>query len=85
MYLRTTQEMLDEFTYLGARKAQEIVVDNPRALADSFEAFKPIPDELYSPQIPGAEEQIRSMSYDRAHAPGGEPLPEVVASRLSMS
>lgn len=82
LYLRTTQEMLDEFTYLGARKAQEIVVDNPRALADSFEAFKPIPDELYSPQIPGAEEQIRSMSYDRAHALYGEPLPEVVASRL---
>ncbi len=82
LYFRTTADMLDEFSYLGKQKAHELVVDNPRQISEWFETFKPIPDELYSPQIPGAEEQIRSMSYQRAHELYGDPLPEVVAARL---
>ena len=66
LYLRTTEEMLKEFSYLGEEKAYEAVVTNPRKIADMVEVFKPIPDELYSPMIPGADEQIHDMSYARA-------------------
>ena len=60
LYLRTTEEMLAEFSYLGEEAAYEAVVTNPRRIADQIERFKPIPDDLYSPQIPGADEEIRS-------------------------
>lgn len=82
LYLRTTEEMLAEFSYLGKEKALEAVVHNPRKIADMVEVFKPIPDELYSPQIPGAEDEIKNMSYAKAKALYGDPLPEVVAKRL---
>lgn len=82
LYFRTTKEMLDEFLYLGEEKAYEVVVKNPRLISEGISKFKPIPDELYSPQIPGAEEQIRSMAYSRAEELYGSPLPEIVASRL---
>ncbi|MDU4959865.1 MAG: PolC-type DNA polymerase III [Sporomusaceae bacterium] len=82
LFFRTTSEMLEEFTYLGREKAFEVVVENSRKISDSIESFKPIPDELYSPQIPGAEEEIRSMSYRRAEELYGNPLPQLVADRL---
>jgi len=82
LYFRTTAEMLAEFAYLGEEKAREVVIVNPRAIADSIELLKPIPDELYSPVIPGAEEQIKAMAYQRAHELYGDPLPALVAERL---
>lgn len=84
LYYRTTEEMLREFAYLGKEKAYEVVVENTRKIADSIESFKPIPDELYSPQIPGAEEQIKSMSYNKAQEWYGENIPQVVADRLKL-
>jgi DNA polymerase III subunit alpha, Gram-positive type len=82
LYLHTTDEMLAEFDYLGKEKAYEVVVTNPQFISDMVEHLKPIPDELYSPQIPGAEEAIESMSYSKAKALYGDPLPEIVAQRL---
>lgn len=82
LYLRTTDEMLAEFSYLGSDKAFEVVVENTRLINDRIESFKPIPEELYSPKIPGAEEQIRDMSYSKAAKLYGEELPELVAARL---
>jgi DNA polymerase-3 subunit alpha (Gram-positive type) len=82
LYFRTTGEMLAEFAYLGEAKAYEAVVTNSRRIADEIEAVKPIPDELYSPKIPGAEEQIRAMAYAKAGQLYGEPLPALVADRL---
>lgn len=58
------------------------VIDNLRLISDLVESFKPIPDELYSPQIPGAEEEIRNMSYAKAEGLYGVPLTEIVAARL---
>ncbi|MEG6585505.1 PolC-type DNA polymerase III [Dendrosporobacter sp. 1207_IL3150] len=83
LYFRTTEEMLEEFKYLGKEKAYETVVQNPQLIANMIDSFKPIPDELYSPQIPGAEDQIRNMSYQQAELLYGSPLPEIVASRLN--
>lgn len=84
LFLRTTEEMLKEFEYLGKELAYEAVVTNPRRIAAMVEKFHPIPAEgkLYSPMIPGADEQIRSMSYARAHDLYGENLPAVVQARL---
>ena len=82
LFLRTTEEMLAEFDYLGEEAAYEAVVTNPRRINDMIERFKPIPDDLYSPMIPGAAEEIRAMSYRKARAMYGENLPEVVEARL---
>jgi DNA polymerase-3 subunit alpha (Gram-positive type) len=82
LYLRTTEEMLAEFSYLGEKLAYEAVVENPRKIAESIERFKPIPDDLYSPQIPGADKEIRDMSYRKARELYGENLPKIVEDRL---
>ena len=81
-FLRTTGEMLAEFDYLGEELAYEAVVTNPRRLAKSIERFDPLPKTLHSPKIPGADEKIRSISYDRAKDLYGEPLPNIVEDRL---
>lgn len=86
LYFRTTDEMLREFQYLGKEAAYEVVVTNPNLINEQIEKFKPIPDrdQLYSPQIPGAERKIKEMSYQRAHEWYGESLPKIVEDRLNM-
>lgn len=82
VHFRTTNEMLDAFRFLGEEKAKEIVVTNTNKIADMIEAIKPIKDDLYTPKIEGAEEEMRQMSYTMAHKIYGEPLPEIVEARL---
>ncbi|HWR29172.1 MAG TPA: PolC-type DNA polymerase III [Negativicutes bacterium] len=84
LFFRTTEEMLAEFSYLGEEMAEEVVVTTPQQIADSIEKLQPIPDGLYSPDIPGADDDIRNMSFARAGELYGSPLPEVVANRLKM-
>ncbi|WCK52859.1 PolC-type DNA polymerase III [Aneurinibacillus sp. Ricciae_BoGa-3] len=81
-HFRTTNEMLEEFSYLGEEKAKEVVITNPNMLADRFEELQIVPKDLYTPKIEGAEEEIRSMSYNKARELYGEPLPEIVEKRL---
>lgn len=82
LYLRTTEEMLAEFKYLDEKVAYDAVVTNPNKIAEQIEVLKPIPDGLYSPTIPGADEEIREMSYKKAKYLYGENLPEIVSARL---
>ncbi|HWR43123.1 PolC-type DNA polymerase III [Sporomusa sp.] len=82
LFFRTTDEMLSEFSYLGPDKAYEVVIETPRHINDLIENIKPIPEELYSPQIPGAEEEVKDMSYKNAELLYGTPLPELVSDRL---
>ena len=82
LYLKTTDEMLDEFAYLGKEKAYEVVVANPNKIADMCEYFKPIPDGSYPPSIPGSDDIIQDVTYKRAHEIYGDPLPEIVSKRL---
>src|SRR5699024_2152928 len=77
-HFRTTDEMLDEFHFLGEAKAYEVVVANTNALADRIERVVPIKDELYTPRMDGANEEIREMSYGNAKALYGEDLPQIV-------
>lgn len=82
LYYRTTGEMLAEFAYLGEETAYEVVVRNPRDLADSIEEVRPIPSGLNTPRIEGAEGQVREITLKQAHALYGDPLPELVRARL---
>ncbi len=82
LYLRTTDEMLEEFSYLDEKTAYDAVITNPNKIADMVEVMKPIPDGLYSPSIPGADEEIREMSYKKARLMYGENLPKIVEDRL---
>lgn len=82
LYYKTTDEMLEEFAYLGLEEALEVVVRAPKRICDEIEVLKPFPDELFTPKIPGAEEKIENMSWGRARALYGDLLPEVVEKRL---
>lgn len=82
LYLRTTDEMLDEFAYLGADRAYEVVVENTNKIADLCETIRPVPRENYPPKIEGAEDDLRNMSYEKAKRIYGDPLPELVQQRL---
>ncbi|BAU27709.1 DNA polymerase III catalytic subunit PolC type [Aneurinibacillus soli] len=81
-HFRTTNEMLEEFMYLGEEKAREVVITNPNAIVDRFEELQIIPKDLYTPKIEGADEEIRSMSYNKARELYGEEIPEIVEKRL---
>lgn len=86
VYIRTTQEMLDEFSYLPKEKAIEIVVTNTRRIAEQCEVLKPLAEEWksYNPKIAGADEKLVKMCYDNAKAIYGDPLPKVVQDRLTL-
>ncbi|KIL44923.1 PolC-type DNA polymerase III [Jeotgalibacillus soli] len=82
VHFRTTNEMLDEFSFLGQEKAKEIVVTNTNAISERIKDIKPIKDDLYTPKIEGADEEMREMSYNMARSIYGEDLPEIVEARL---
>ena len=79
---RTTDEMLACFDFLADDKAKEIVVINTQALADQIEDISPVKKDLYTPNIDGADQEIRDMSYASAHELYGEELPELVIKRM---
>ena len=82
LYLRTTEEMLDEFIYLGQDKAYEVVVENTNKISDMCEKISPISPEKCPPHIPGCEEDIRNITFEKAHQLYGDPLPEIIQTRL---
>lgn len=82
LYLRTTEEMLKEFGYLGREKAYEIVVTNTNKIADMCENISPIADYKATPHIDGCEQTIRDITMKRAHELYGDPLPEIVQNRI---
>ncbi|RXI97971.1 PolC-type DNA polymerase III [Anaerobacillus alkaliphilus] len=82
VHFRSTDDMLECFDFLGEEKAKEVVVLNTQLIANQIEEIKPIPDDLYTPKIEGADDEIRQMSYNRARSIYGDNLPELVEARL---
>ncbi|MDF2676086.1 MAG: PolC-type polymerase [Bacillota bacterium] len=82
LYLMTTDEMLDNFSYLGQEKAFEVVVANTNLIADSVESILPIPNGTFPPIIEGADEEFRNIALSTAKSIYGDVLPEIVEERL---
>ena len=82
LYFRTTDDMLREFSYLGEKRAYEIVVENPNKIADEIEDIRPIPEGNYPPFIEGSDDLLREKVMATAYKTYGNPLPEIVEKRL---
>ena len=82
IYLRTTNEMLSEFLYLGEETAKEVVIDAPRAIADQVDEIELLPKDLFPPKIEHSAEQLRDLVYEKMHRIYGENPPEIVQSRV---
>ncbi|MCR5032019.1 MAG: PolC-type DNA polymerase III, partial [Lachnospiraceae bacterium] len=82
LYLRTTDEMLEEFSYLGMEKAEEVVITNTNLIADMIDTMSPVRPDKCPPVIPNSDEMLTKICYDRAHELYGPDLPEIVTERL---
>ena len=82
LYLKTTEEMLEEFSYLGEEKAYEVVVTNTNKISDMCEQISPISPEKCPPHIEGCEQTIKDIAFEKAHELYGDPLPEIVQQRI---
>ena len=82
LYLRTTEEMLEEFAYLGSEKAEEVVITNTNKIADMIEKISPIHPDKFPPVIENSDQDLKNICFTKAHEMYGDPLPEIVESRL---
>ncbi len=82
LYLRTTDEMMQEFDYLGGDKAKEIVIDNTRKILDMCDSISPVRPDKCAPVIENSDEILTKICYDKAHEIYGDDLPEIVQERL---
>ncbi len=82
LYLRTTEEMLEEFAYLGSDKAEEVVITNTNLIADMIDVMSPVRPDKCPPVIEDSDRQLTEICYNRAHELYGETLPKIVEDRL---
>ncbi len=82
LFLRTTEEMLEEFSYLGEDKAREVVITNTNLINDQIDKISPVLPDKCPPEIPDSDETLRKICYDKAHEIYGPELHEVVKERL---
>ena len=84
IYFKTTDEMLREFSYLGEEKAYEVVITNPRKIADMVESFELLPKDLFPPRLENSEEELNTLVWDKVHRLYGEDPPKLIVDRLNV-
>ena len=82
LYLRTTDEMMEEFSYLGPDKCEEVVITNTQGIADRIEVISPVRPDKCPPVITNSDQMLRDICYNKAHSMYGDPLPKIVSDRL---
>ncbi len=82
LYLRTTEEMLEEFAYLGSDKAYEVVITNTNMIADMVDVMSPVRPDKCPPVIPDSDKTLTDICFNKAHEMYGNPLPDIVKARL---
>ncbi len=82
LYFRTTDNILEEFSYLGEEKAYEVVVTNPNLIADMCETLRPVPHNLFAPKIENSVEDLKALVYGKLHRLYGENPPELITKRV---
>ena len=83
LYFRTTGEMLDEFSYLGREKAHEVVIDNPKMIADWCDNVRPLPDGLFAPKLENSDGELKDLVWSKAHRLYGDEPPQIVVDRIN--
>ncbi len=84
LYFRTTDDMLREFAYLGAKKAFEVVVTNTNFIADQCETLRPVPHNLFAPKIENSVEDLKALVYGKFHRLYGDNPPEIFSKRVEV-
>ena len=82
LYFRTTDEMLEEFAYLGEETAREVVITNPNLIADMCETIRPVPHNLFAPKIENSVEDLKDLVYGKLHRLYGENPPKLFVDRV---
>ena len=82
LYIRGTSEMLEEFAFLGANRAREVVLDNPNKIADECEEYNPITEKKYILRFTNEDKELEKICYESAYKQYGKPLPDIVEKRL---
>ena len=83
LYFRTTDEMLEEFSYLGEELAHKVVIDDPKLIADRCERVFPLPKGLFTPKLEDSEGELRRLVWGKAHDLYGDNPPQLVVDRLN--
>ena len=84
LYLRTTEEMLEEFSYLGKETAYDVVVRNTNLIADWCEPIEPLPKGLFAPKLEDSDGELKRLVWGKAHELYGEEPPQIVVDRINV-
>ena len=83
LYFRTTDEMLQEFSYLGEETAHRVVIDAPKVIADWCDNVRPLPDGLFAPKLENSDGELRDLVWGKAHRLYGENPPQLIVDRIN--
>ena len=84
IYFRTTDEMLEEFSYLGEEDCRKVVIDNPQHIADQCDNIPCLPNGLFAPKLKNSAQELETLVYNKAHELYGEELPQIVQDRIDL-
>ena len=85
IYFKTTEEMLEEFAYLGAEEAHRVVIDDPRSIADRIEEIELLPPgRLFPPRLENSEQELHDKVWNKCHELYGDEPPQLVVDRLNV-